>query len=600
MDSSASSDGQSLLQLLAAQGLFLTPLHDQGYWYRYHELFASFLQSRLQQSQPQLVPRLHRRAAEWHRANGSPHDAVQHAVASGDEDYALRVIDSFTPWLLQSGRLTTLISWVEPISPSAVRSHATVGLNLAWAYLIQGESERAVTLVENLETALRPQQKQERLAIRIAAARRRGDIKTARRHAREARALQGSDEQRSGGVTDLYLADLHIGRGEIAQARRLITQALQTFHAQEQPYLETQALYYLINVHITQGQLREAAALCHRALALMEQHRLPYRLGGFHNRLGLIHWEWGKLQEAATYLQEATNIARNSEQHSFFVGNALLLATVWRDQDHDAEVEELLDEVRQAAARSPQALAQFTQWQAREALQQGQPAAAAQWLSAQGLSPDDASDDASDDDPDYYMMDGYLLLSRLLLVQGHLSQGRRLLRRLLSLSRRISDVGAQIEILLELARLYSESDRSGVAVRMVEEALTVGSPGGYLQRFVNASADISALLARVGRMYPPASAAPFSGGYLQDLLAACGVALAPPISAPSLPPSEDLSPRELEILQLLAGGLSNPDIASRLHISVGTVRWHVKNIYGKLNVNNRVQATRRAQALDLA
>jgi LuxR family maltose regulon positive regulatory protein len=62
---------------------------------------------------------------------------------------------------------------------------------------------------------------------------------------------------------------------------------------------------------------------------------------------------------------------------------------------------------------------------------------------------------------------------------------------------------------------------------------------------------------------------------------------------------ESLSERELEVLQLVAEGLTNPEIASRLFLSLNTVKAHTRNIYGKLGVHNRTQAVARARALGL-
>ena len=59
------------------------------------------------------------------------------------------------------------------------------------------------------------------------------------------------------------------------------------------------------------------------------------------------------------------------------------------------------------------------------------------------------------------------------------------------------------------------------------------------------------------------------------------------------------SEREIEVLQLIAEGLTNPEIASRLYLSLNTVKVHTRNIYGKLNVHNRAQAIARSQALGL-
>ena len=60
---------------------------------------------------------------------------------------------------------------------------------------------------------------------------------------------------------------------------------------------------------------------------------------------------------------------------------------------------------------------------------------------------------------------------------------------------------------------------------------------------------------------------------------------------------EPLSKRELEVLELIAEGLTNPEIASRLFLSPHTIKAHASNIYGKLDVHNRTQAVTRARAL---
>ena len=78
------SDSKELLRQLDGDNLFLIPLDHQRQWYRYHHLFASLLQQRLQQAQPDVVPDLHRRASEWYERNGQPSDAIRHAIAAGE------------------------------------------------------------------------------------------------------------------------------------------------------------------------------------------------------------------------------------------------------------------------------------------------------------------------------------------------------------------------------------------------------------------------------------------------------------------------------------------------------------------------------------
>ena len=77
-------DGRGTLEALERSNLFIVPLDDKRQWYRYHHLFADVLQARSMEEQPHQAPILHRRASEWYEKNGSPADAVHHALASED------------------------------------------------------------------------------------------------------------------------------------------------------------------------------------------------------------------------------------------------------------------------------------------------------------------------------------------------------------------------------------------------------------------------------------------------------------------------------------------------------------------------------------
>jgi LuxR family maltose regulon positive regulatory protein len=82
-------DGRETLEALDRANLFLIPLDDRRRWYRYHHLFADVLQAHLRGEQPDAVAGLHRRAADWHEANGDRGEAVHHALAGGDHDAPL-------------------------------------------------------------------------------------------------------------------------------------------------------------------------------------------------------------------------------------------------------------------------------------------------------------------------------------------------------------------------------------------------------------------------------------------------------------------------------------------------------------------------------
>ena len=85
--------GTRMLRRLYAENLFLTPLDEQHHWYRYHRLFADFLLQLQTETNPEEMPMLHRRAAEWLEAHGRYDVAFEHAVATGDSEWAATLME---------------------------------------------------------------------------------------------------------------------------------------------------------------------------------------------------------------------------------------------------------------------------------------------------------------------------------------------------------------------------------------------------------------------------------------------------------------------------------------------------------------------------
>jgi LuxR family maltose regulon positive regulatory protein len=148
--------------------------------------------------------------------------------------------------------------------------------------------------------------------------------------------------------------------------------------------------------------------------------------------------------------------------------------------------------------------------------------------------------------------------------------------------------GAAIQASVIGAQLLAASGNVPGALQWLERAITLAEPEGYVRVFIEEGAPLAALLRRM-------EASAFAEK-LQGFFPAPAAEEAAP-AHPGL--IEPLTERELETLRLLAAGLTYAGIAGRLVVSVNTVRFHVKGIYGKLNAANRAQAIERARGLGL-
>ncbi|WP_067669279.1 serine/threonine-protein kinase [Nocardia miyunensis] len=138
------TDGQSMLELVEERNLFLRRLDENGEWFRYHHLFADYLQRRLERTHRERIPELHRRAAEWFAEHDQLGDAVTHALIAGDDERAAQWVESAGLRLLEQGQATTLLALADslPDEATAHRPHLLIVIALAAMTLRQNDTAR--------------------------------------------------------------------------------------------------------------------------------------------------------------------------------------------------------------------------------------------------------------------------------------------------------------------------------------------------------------------------------------------------------------------------------------------------------------------------
>ncbi|MBX0329469.1 LuxR C-terminal-related transcriptional regulator [Oscillochloris sp. ZM17-4] len=193
----------------------------------------------------------------------------------------------------------------------------------------------------------------------------------------------------------------------------------------------------------------------------------------------------------------------------------------------------------------------------------------------------------------------YLALAQLRLAQGRPADARHLLGRLRALAESEGRRGSLIEIDALGALAAAAAGDQPAARAALLRALATAEPEGYLRSFADLGAPMRAILTDCRLSLAPRADAPSRRAlaYVDRILAAFPAA--PPAPAPAEALFEPLTARELEVLALVAAGLSNQDIADRLIVGLSTVKKHINNIYGKLDVLSRTQALKRARELGL-
>jgi len=145
-----STESAQALADLRRRNLFVIPLDNEHYWFRYHHLFAEFLKSHLERTRPHTLPALHRRAAQWFQANDYPEDALRHAFAIPDYSYASRLVVDNWRRIYHQGRLNTAVEWLDSLPPDFIRQSPPLGVAYCWTLFVRGDYDRIEAYLDEI------------------------------------------------------------------------------------------------------------------------------------------------------------------------------------------------------------------------------------------------------------------------------------------------------------------------------------------------------------------------------------------------------------------------------------------------------------------
>jgi LuxR family transcriptional regulator, maltose regulon positive regulatory protein len=611
------SDSQQLLEQVERANLFLVPLDEVRGWWRYHHLFADLLRARLHQDRPERVPGLHRAAAAWHEDHGLVDDAVRHALAAGDTDWAARLVERHVEALYRRSETATLQRWFAALPDQRIRSRPRLCLVLATGANIAGRLEEVERLVADAERALAAGTDEpfepsvgrqlSTLAnipamialLRAELARQRGDPERAAALAKEVLAGLTETDRALHAMVRWELAMADWMRGRPAQAEQTLAEIV------ADSFLLTLRYWYdLGHVQQTQGRLGKALATFGHTVAVGSEAGQPLPLAGMgHVGLAEVLCERGELDAALQHATQAVALCRQLPYDQWLVTALAVLAWVRQvrgDQDGALAAIGEAERVAPGPDAAADMLSSVGVQRARVALAQGRVADAARWVADRGLG--------VEDEPSYLREREYLVLARTLLAEQRPDATLRLLGRLHALAAAQGRVGSVIEVrALQALALQAVGDQAG-ALEALAAALSLAAPEGYLRVFVDEGAPMAALLRKLAKAPTTGqavAAAHLPGAYLDRLLHAFAQVGLPVVPRPKHGGAAvpglvmPLTGRELEVLELLAAGRPNQAIAEELVVTLDTIKRHVTHIFDKLGADNRTQAVTRARELGL-
>ncbi|WP_442542499.1 LuxR C-terminal-related transcriptional regulator [Arthrobacter sp. KN11-1C] len=592
--------GRAMLESLDRGNLFVVPLDDRRWWYRYHHLFADVLRARLLDEQPGRIHELHERASLWHEQDGDTPEAVRHAMAAKDFARAADLIELAIPAMRRDRQEATLSRWLEALPGELIHARPGLGVAYAGALLASGELTGVDARLEEAEQWVGTTaeggdggNRTSSIAIyRAAQALATGDTAGAMTHAATALGLVRKDDHLERGAASGLLAIGHWTNGELELAHRLWSDSYSNLERAGHHSDMLGCSIALADIRITQGRLRDAMAIYERGLEVARRHP-EQRLRGtadMHVGMSMLLLERGQRESARQHLLTSQKLGEDAALPQNAYRSRVAMARVLQEEgDMDGALEQLDDAERLYVGDFFPEVHPVAAVRARTWISHRKTSDALRWARERGIS--------AEDDLSYLHEFEHITLARALLVQdgpvpseNPVGRAIALLERLLRAAEEGGRTGTVVELLVLTALAHQKAVDDGGALEALERAVALAEPEGYVSVFVDEGEAMANLLESLAKQ----GSAPDNVGRLLELF---GTEMRSTPAQQRL--VEPLSERELQVLRLLSSELGGPEIARELLVSLNTLRTHTKNIYAKLGANNRRSAVRRAEELDL-
>jgi len=605
---SGQSGSEVILDRLEQANLFIIPLDNEGYWYRYHHLFRDFLRTRLKKSDPDLVPLLHQAASEWYSSQQLLGEAVSHSLETQNWDYAASVVEKHGMTMFNHSELAILRRWCENFPEEIFQSRPMLCILHGWALSLSYRKENRRLVEERMQqaedTANALEDEQLGLQLVSQAALVRLSLCLIPDPFIDPEEVIAFAQKTS----ELFLQDSS-GRAIATSAIGYAYQALQDVPLSIKKmekfrrlslaggfyYGVAAATFYLANLAYYQGQLNYAKQMCQQVktsiaeVVANPEQELP-AIGSLDIAQGCLLLEENRLDEAEQALRYGLALVNETNNPFYRMAACIALFRLCMIRGEETEAFQFLDEIETAWPD----IAFYTQGQRlmhqigttpedSQTIQQAEdwcrmflPYIAEKTFSP-GIGPFGGTEA-------YYMASLIWIQAQIFL--GTPENTLSYLERQQNIARAQGLTYRLIELSSAEAQVRKALGEDHHAFDLINQALNIARSSGCLRVFDRGTA-LTDLLEEAARH---GIAREFAGQILRMLKTPNDRSVKQPAT---------LSDRELELLNLMASGASNQEIADRLVITVGTVKSHINHIFDKLDVHNRLEAVARGRETGL-
>lgn len=605
------NDSQLVLEVLEKNNMFVIPLDEERIWYRYHHLFAELLKQRLYLREKAAVTELHNRAIEWYRNNSMPLFAIEHAILTENFEKSVQLLGDIVETMWKNGQHAAILKYGDLLPDESIKKNANLSLYYAWILILAGKNRKAEPflacaekITENIinhgNSSTEEVYQNKQLLGKISAAfaclySRTEDTKKTFAYCKTALNHLPEDDSFWKSWVWFSIGWAEEVSGHIKECMEAVEKALYYGKKSGSLYLISTTGYCVSYMEQRMGLYTSAYAKC---AALIAEHKTDENLplaklepnyGQLYMCLAEMECMRTDFDDALGHIKTAYSFDKNFSNCSSKVWVRLIYSLILYGRgDNNGRIRMLdeIDEIIKQNAISPSARAIYIDMVGQMLVDRHEYEKAGIHFKENGVS--------TDKEISYVEDRGFFSFVLLLIAESKFREAEKILSELQLQSQAANWTESLITVKIVYAIYCKHTGNKEKAVASLIEALEYAANETILMSFIYYYDRIKELLTEVFKKQASSNTK-----IPKELTDKLKQTIEKRNRLNKINTESDLSTRELETLKLMAGDLSNQEIADKLFISLNTVKTHLKNIYLKLEVDNRAKAVAKARELGI-
>ena len=605
------NDSQLILETLERNNMFLIPLDTERNWYRYHHLFAELLKQRLHLRGKAAIAELHNKAIEWFDTNSMPKLAIGHAIETENFEKSIQLLGELVETLWEKGQHAAILKYGDLLPVELVKRNAEFCLYYAWILIIAGQIKKAEPFLQSAEViskgiindensskacVLNSKKMSGKISVAFAYLYSiTADTEKTFSYGKAAMENLSEDDPLwfSWGWYSIGMAEMY--RENFKECILDLEKALEYGKRSGNIYLITTIANRLSTLESRMGFYTSSYKKCSDLITFMKESgysqiaKSECTYAGVYSSMAGIESMRTDFDDALENIKTAYNLCKNESNITIKVHILMVYSLALLGRGDLAGVKKMINEADIILKQNivlPTTMSIYISSKGYMLIEQNELEKADHFFKENGLDYDKKIP--------YSHEHAYIDYARLLILEMKFREAEIILSKLLKMAQDTNRIERIIETKVIYAILNKATGDEEKAIKNLIEALEDAACEKILMSFVLFHSDISDLLKEVYKIQ-----ATTKTKIPRELIDKLKFAIEKREKFIKTNSESVLSDRELDVLKLITGDLSNQEVADKLFVSLNTVKTHVKNIFLKLAVDSRIQAIDKAKELGI-